>query len=487
MAKPSTKRTAAKSAKRTARASTPSLVKPQGGGPLLGTVFDDVLAKDSRGGYRRHVTRDEALDAELATINAILSEAQYGRTARLIDLYKSTRARDSRLGAVCRTRTLAIASRPFVIKPAPGYETDAEGVAVADRVRRIFQETASVKKAIATLSHGVLEGFAVAEHQWRANARGEWVSEPVWRHSNRFAWDIDTAEICKSDQGFDSFPGTPLSEWPGKFIVHTPTAGEADYPWHRGAMRARAVASVVKRLGIRWWLKLLERWGQPQVFATNPDSFNDNVHDLVMEALRNLSSAWHARFPEGTKIEAIPVTVDKDIHNTWVQFHATEDAIAILGQNLSTEVTGGSFAAAMAQQRVRLDILAADLSELSETLRDQWIRWLVHYNWPGAPVPVIEFTLQPRGELQAADYQTGAFSTDDFRASKGFDPEADGKGARYYVAPTPQAPPGGAGSGGPFSPTPTLPASSTSTPTTMVRSPTSSPSTHPLRASLSRP
>lgn len=487
MAKPSsTKRpTAPKRTRRAAADTVPKLVKPVGGGPLLGKVFDDELAQNQRTGFRRHYVRDEAFDAELRTINVILDEAQRGDTRRLIDLYKSCRTRDSRLGAVCRTRTLAIASRPFVIKPPPGYEDDREAVEIADRVRRIFNETQSVRKVIATLAHGPLEGFAVAEHVWRANVRAEWVSDPVWRHSNRFAWDIDVAEICKSDTGFDSFPGTPLSTWPGKFIVHAPTAGEADYPWHRGAMRARAIASVIKRLGIRWWLKLLERWGQPQVYALTAQSQNDNVHDDIMASLRELSSAWHARFPEGTDIKSIPVSVNENLHSTWVQFHATEDAIAILGQNLSTEVTGGSFAAAMAQQRVRLDILAADLAELAETVRDQWIRWIVMYNWPGAPVPVIEFTLQPKGELSAQDYQTGAFSADDYRTSKGFDPEPDGKGARYWVAPAASSPfappPGGAGASDPFSPTSTPMAMAT------ARSLTKSPSqTHPLATSLSR-
>lgn len=433
--------------------------------PIAGSVISTPT-----GTRHRLRVRDEAVDASLASINAILSEAATGRTNRLIDLCKSTRTRDSRLGAVCRTRILAVQSRPWTITAPEGYERDPNAVEVAHRVRRIFQETVGLQKVIGHLAHGSLEGFAAVELDWRVNGRGEIVGRPIIHHSNRFAWDTANIELCKFDSGIDTFPGTPLSTWPGKFVVHAPVAGESDYPWFRGAMRARVVASVIKRLGLRWWLKLLERWGQPQVWATIPDDARDNVGDDVMDALRSLGSAWFARFPAGVDVKSVDVAVDKDLHNTWVQFHATEDAIAILGQNLTTEVQAGSLAAAKVQAGVRADILAADLSELAETIVDQWISWLVHYNWPGSPVPKFDFVLAPKSEITVAEYQAGLFTADEARGSRGYDPKPNGTGEGYA---TPAAPPsGGADAGSPF----TTPSATSST------SPTR---THPLARSLS--
>lgn len=393
-----------------------------------GAIVSPVMATRVRNAR----TRDEAFSADIAIVNSVIREAATGRTARMIDLLKSSRVRDPRLGAVCRTRVHAL-QRPYVLAPPSGYETDREALEITRRCLRIFTETPGFGKVIGHLGHGTLEGFGVAEHDWRKNVRGEIVSTPGWRHPNRFAWDTSTSELCKSEPQVDAFPGEPLSTWPGKFIVHAPIAGESDYPWHRGVMRSRAIASVLKRSATRWGMKALERWGQPQVYVTTPDGESAAVTSEVMDSLRALSSQWHARFPQGVEPRSIPVQLDGSVHLAWIQYQATEDAIAILGQNLTTEVVGGSYAAAQAHKFVRLDILASDLAELAETLVDQWIRLLVEYNWPGAPVPVLDFILAPKGEITVEKFRAGLYTINQVRAADGFDPEPDGD--RKYVDP----------------------------------------------------
>lgn len=399
------------------------------GTPLIG----DAMPPSGLGRNRQRVN-DRAIDADLSKINSIFASASYGRTRDLIDLYKSSYIRDSRLGAVKRTRVLAMQSRPWIVKPPPGHADDPEAKDIAARVTAIINETQGFSKIIGHLGHGPIEGFAVTEHDWRINARNEWVTQPQWRHSNRFAWNIDTLELCRCEPDRETPPGVPLSTWPGKFLVHSPVAGESDYPWYRGAMRSRVLPSVIKRFGIRWWLKMLERWGQPQVYATIDPELRVGVGEEVDDALRAIGSAWFARFPKGTTVDAINAPVNGDLHRTWVDWQATEDSIALLGQNLTTEVTSGSFAAAAAHQRVRLDILASDLAELAETITDQWIRWLVYYNWPGAPVPFLDFVLAPQADITVAHYQAGLYTADEVRAAMGFDAEPDGKGARYSDA-----------------------------------------------------
>lgn len=463
--------------------------------PLLASGADvgEVMTRQA-GRYQR--ARDEAFNAELSTVNQALNEAATGKTARLINLLKGTRTRDSRHGAVCRTRVLAV-QRPWVLNPPPGEEKTREGILIADRCRRILGEVPGFGKTVGHLGHGILESFGVAEHQWRKNDRGEVVSVPRWRHPNRFAWNVQTESLCwsevnASDPRAATFPGVELNEYPGKFIVHAPVAGDSDYPWMRGVQRSRAIASVLKRLATRWGIKSLERWGQPQVFVTGRDGDSMAINDELMDMLRAIGSSWIGRFPEGVEPKTIPAATS-ELHLRWIETQNTEDAIALLGQNLTTEVTAGSFAAAQAHRHVRLDILASDLSELAETLTDQWVRLLVEYNWPGAPVPVLDFVLAPKGEITVAHYQAGLFTADEVRNSMGADPEPDGKGSRYFVAPPTQAlfaaphgttaiaaPPGGAVAVDPFPQTP-----SASKATATDTSPTKSPLTHPLARALS--
>lgn len=426
---------------------------------------------------------DEALDAKPAQFVAIFKEAALGRTRRIVDLGKSARRYDPRLNSVSSTRVLAIGSRGYAIKPPPGTENDAEAQRIADFVGRHFYETRNFPTLKQHLGHGALECHAVLEHVWSRNARGEVRTQPVWRHPNRFAWTQETGEIAKLDPGVDTTP-IPLSNWPNKFIVHSAVGGQSDYPWMRGALRPLLMLSLSGRFGLRWWLSCLERFGQPQVYATQRPG--DKSADLI-SALRALGSDWRAVVPEGSSFTALPVTVQDQLHQRFLDYVNTEKAIGILGQNLSTEVKGGSYAAAKSQERVRADILAADLAELDETITDQWIRPLVLFNFgPGAPVPYIEHTLDARVPFTLADYQAGVCTVDQYLSDNGHDPEPDGKGDRYYQAPTSyQMTPGGGGAGAPFSVTPILPSQGPK----LTASPTSSTSpstTHPLRSALSR-
>lgn len=404
------------------------LVAPAGPqGPLVGVVSSATRR------YATSLARNEAIDATPASVTSIFNEAATGRTSRLIDLYKHSRLHDSRLDAVCATRVLAIQSRAWVMRPPPGYERDAEAIQVAANVTEIFNSIRGLQSIIGHLGHAALEHVAVAEHVWSMNSRGWWVSQPRWVHPNRAGWTIPGIEPCWSLYEAQEIAGQPFSRWPDKFIVHSPVAGRSDYPWMRGAMRSRAAASVVKRLGVRWWLKMLERWGQPQVVAYRADTATaDDEGDEVIAALRAMGSDWRATLPEGWKLEAIPVQVQTDLHSRWVEWNALEDAIAILGQNLTTEIKEGSYAAAKAHQRVRLDILAADLWELAETITDQWIEPLVRYNWPGAPVPWMDFVLAPRSEITVEAYKAGLFTADEVRQSMGYDPELGARGGRRF-------------------------------------------------------
>lgn len=455
----------------------------------------DVMA-----GYsRRQQPVDEASRTDPDNIVGILREADVGQTRRLIDAIKSARAKDSRLDGVSAMRVTVIGSRRYVVRPAIGYENNLDHLHhVAAMQQMLSARRVQFVKNCQHLAHGVLEPHAVLEHQYftqsvETTVRGQrrvevvWNSAPVWRHPRRFTWKQDgpnAGEIAKADLGVDPWDGTPLSNYPGKFIVHTPIAGRSNYPWMRGACRVRLVGSIAKRAGVKWWLSALERYGQPQLVGYVNDG-DQNLVDALMSGLRKLGPDWRMILPQGAKIEAIDAPVNSDLHYKFVDWQNQEDAIHILGQNLSTEVKGGSYAAAASQERVRADIAGNDLSELDETIDDQWISPLWHYNWPGEPAGTIEHQLSASTPWTLADYQAGLCTADEYRADNGHDPEPDGAGRRYYVAPTsPQLPstvtPGGGGAASPFSPmsTPTVSASPTSS--------TSPSTTHPLRSALSR-
>jgi hypothetical protein len=380
----------------------------------------------------------EVVRADAPWMLNAFQEAERGRVARLIDACKSTRVLDSRLDATCAQRIDAIKARPVVFKPPPGFESDAEALEITKRVTRLWNSTPDTNATLSHLAHGVLEIHAGMALQWVTDRHtGWWKPIPRFIHPNRFSWNEQAVATWVDDPNV--WPGRPLHEFPDQFIFHAPVGGRSDYPWRRGAMRARLIPSILKRFTTRAWLSMLERWGQPQVAAfvdkDDPqlDDGSGTVEADVIEALRKIGVDWRAAFPSGVKLEAIDVSVSDSLHKNFIEWANIEDAIAILGQNTSTEVAAGSFAAAAAQVRVRFDILAADCAELAETLTHQWVEPVVRYNWPGAPIPYAEFVLNPKRELTVTEYQAGLYTADEVRTSQGHEPEPDGKGRRYYV------------------------------------------------------
>ena len=103
--------------------------------------------------------------------------------------------------------------------------------------------------------------------------------------------------------------------------TRTPSAGVADYPWNRGALRARVIPSILKRANIASWCAALDRWGQPQVFAIiDYDVLRENlprtahgdsddavarVEDEIIAALRSVGRDWRASVPKGVEIKDV--------------------------------------------------------------------------------------------------------------------------------------------------------------------------------------
>ncbi len=79
--------------------------------------------------------------------------------------------------------------------------------------------------------------------------------------------------------------------------------------------------------------------------------------------------------------------------NTHATFQAQIDvantgiAIALAGQNLTSEVQGGSYAAAQVHQRVANVLLAADASALSDTMHEVLGHWSQHNLGRDRPAP----------------------------------------------------------------------------------------------------
>lgn len=382
-----------------------------------------------------------ALDASPGDWFRAMQRADSGDTGAMIDLFADARDRDSHLDGVIRKRVQSMMGRPIVFRPADGLENDVEANEIAQSVRRILLfESQQFRSMLTHLMTGAAYSYAISPISWTTNADGEAVPHLRWAHCNRFAFTSDTREI-----GFYSGPYrsstsiVPLSNYPDSFVSHIPMGGRSDYPWRRGPVRSCIIPSFIKRNGLQFWMTLAERFGMPQPYAIVPPGIDhdgessDDTVAQVRAALKNLSRVWSMVVTQGVEIESIPGSgnVSADVHKALIEWAETTESVAVLGQNLTTKVEGGSFAAAESHRYVAGDIHLADATELGETITQQVIAPMVRYNWPGAPVPICEISTGAKQVPTAEMVKEGIYSDDEMRRMMGHEAKPDGSGKDY--------------------------------------------------------
>jgi hypothetical protein len=388
---------------------------------------------------QRSLLTRPALDADSRKIAAIFDRADRGQTCDLADLYEDCRVLDSRLDAVARKRVLAIMGRPLLIKPAPGWETDKEAKQHAEWTQQLLQRSPGFRSGIAHLAHGTLDLPRTCEQEWVVTREGRYMPVLHKRFPNLFAFDNELRI------GFLAYPSaystiTPLSNYPDHFVVHSPSGGRSSYPWRQGALLSRCIPSIAKRAGVRWWLQYLERFGLPLPYATIPEGeggdpdTSSSLKGRAKQMLRDLQADWSAVVSGAITLDVVPHSgeVNAEAHARFVEYQDTQDAIVVLGQNLTTQVEGGSFAATEAHRFVADDILEADLLELAaDTITTQIVEPLSRYNWPGGPPLVAEMHATRAQILTIDDVAQGICTPDQRLASLGHPAQADGRGSQY--------------------------------------------------------
>lgn len=396
-----------------ARASVAATLPQLPGGAPVGDVMPRTLAVQRADPF--------AVEANAGpNLISALRAADNGYLSALNAAIDSALVRDARLAGVARARVLAITSRRWAVRPPVGYEQDRQALAIAQAVTQVLYQTPGFAQRRGELADGILRPVAILEHDWQIDRNGWRVSRP--RRIDPALIDYDIRQGCwVVAEG--SLRGTPLREWQDKFVIHSPSGGLALPAYRRGALRPMLSLSLAKRYGLRWWAEMLERFGQPQVYGiVEGTNANATLLNELTEGLRNLSSQWSAAFKGGTKIEALPVSINDEAHKKFIDFVNTEYAVNLLGGNLSTESKDGQVYGSQAQAQVRSDLLAADLVELDETIVDQWIEPTVRFNAPGAPIPVLESVVSQTRPMTIAEYQAGLCTLNEYRVSNGQDP-----------------------------------------------------------------
>lgn len=293
---------------------------------------------------------------------------------------------DDRVAGVMTARVRALLGLPFSIEPAPGGKRQA--ALLEERWWDVFPEHVVHDLVV----WGLLTGVGLAAISWKEEDGLVWPQLDVW-HPGALRWR-EGAWWVRDAQGQEH----PLQE--GLWLLYTPYGPKR--PWERGLWRALALPWLVKLDAIRYWARDNEVGALRVATAEGPAGATGQE---LAQLLADLGGDTGLVLPEGWRLEMLapPEGVWRSKESA-IQWANGAIAVAILGQNLTTEVQGGSYAAAQVHARVRQDLLEADAETLATALRQGVLTLWAEYNFGRsdlAPWPRWDTTPPEDRQLQA--------------------------------------------------------------------------------------
>lgn len=224
------------------------------------------------------------------------------------------------------------------------------------------------------LMWGVVLGVGLARITW-VEERGRHVPRlDVW-HPRALRWDAYAA--AWKVRLFDGSE-IPITPGDGTWVLFTPGA-EAE-PWKHGAWKSISRWWRAKRYALGDWGKHSEQASGLKV-ATTEDGTDEDRTRLAND-LMGAGGDTALALPPGWDLKQLSVASSTvDVFDRLIDAADDATTVALLGQNLTTEVKGGSYSAASVHETVSRTVLRALASSLAGCLRAQvLVPWAV-LNW----------------------------------------------------------------------------------------------------------
>lgn len=314
--------------------------------------------------------------------------------------------RDPRVFATLDQRVLGTLGLPYCTDPSSDTRAKGKAKAIAKSVDA-WWFTAFPESVLAeVLMWRILMGFAVGELVYTyVEDLDEWRPRLVVHHPSfvRFR----PRSIAFTDDRAGWFLQTQRGEvritpGDGRWFLFA-YAGER--PWMNGAVRALAEPWLSAKFGMRDWNRRIELEGVGVRQAKTPENADPKAAKKFVDNIRALGVETTLLVPDGYGFEmsAMQIAAGQSFQ-ALIERCYTDITIALLGQNLTTQVSGGSFAAASVHALVLLDRVKADVAGLSTTCREQILKPWGRLNVEGwnddlAPWPRWDASLP--GDLQA--------------------------------------------------------------------------------------
>ena len=235
----------------------------------------------------------------------------------------------------------------------------------------------SFEDVLMDLLDAVGKGIAISEIIWAYDGAKVTIDDIKWRHQKKLFWDQDDVLKITTKE----FPnGMQLPE--NKFIIHRYKA-RSGHPARAGVLRVLAWMYLFKNYDLKDWVSFCEVFGMPLRLGKYSPSASEDDKLALMRALVQIGTDAAGIIPEGTEIEFKESTKTSSInvYESLARFCDEQMSKAVLGQTLTSDSGGGSYAQSKTHDEVRHDLTVADAKAIAATLRRDLIRPLVLFNF----------------------------------------------------------------------------------------------------------
>lgn len=314
-------------------------------------------------------------------VNAALDDLRVGIFDRPSQLVEAI-LWDARVQATMGSRTSALLGRPVKIEPAKSARV--RGSRAAQECMEAWADawpTISNEAAFAQMHSWGVMMFGLSQILWDTSGP-TWVPHIVPYHPRYTYYQFVFRKLIAITLD-GQIPVTPGD---GRWVLHSPMGVHRGFM--RGALPALAQPWIQRKFTYRDVARYTERHGFPVWRAKVPAAADPAQIAALRNALANAGQESVLELPQGVDgVNSYDVDYLEATDSTWEAFVESiklcdaDITLALLGQNLTTEVKEGSFAAARVHADVKQGFVEFDNRAMAETIYTQIARPFAQLNF----------------------------------------------------------------------------------------------------------
>jgi phage gp29-like protein len=373
----------------------------------------DLLTGRAKGFFRQ-VYRDlpqinSIVEWQVEQMRAAIRAHMWGifeGTGQLVDAILG----DDRVQATLGSRISGLFGREVRFRPADDSMAARE---VCDAWARAWPMLATASAMTELSVYSILMGWTPSQIVWSEHDKIEYCPTLRPWHPRYTYWHWNLRQyIALSQDG-----QIPILAGDGKWLLHAPYG--AYRGWIRGAVRPVAEPWLMRHWALRDWARFSEVHGQPIKKGICPASADEQQRDAFSAALSQLATETTLLVSQGNDgVNSYDFELVEAKDTAWESFPGLRDhcdmaiVLALLFQNLTTEVKGGSFAATTAHMDIRSSGIQYDNDAWRWTIHSQLARPFAFLNFGDARLaPWTDWDVTPKEDFTHNAEQFAKFAT----------------------------------------------------------------------------